>query len=724
MWTFDAVVAQKTVTDVEKNVSTENGLSEGARFMLQLLFKTPHTIPWTKEKTFDILTYCTQTWLATWTLDNNIQTQCVYGLFSQHENIMDALEGNWMGVTPEVALQRKREIRNDVFKMLCELRWGSLAESYITNQAAKEVVMVLAENKLRTDADLRENLNLITSRVSLYTRPKSNESGWEEKESVYVGTRYITKETYEKLIICRRAEFDDIPEYQEYRNLFCEIEKETRKAFAQTRMHKFIDAIDLQEFKMILKDEFEDPFRPQGWQAEALLSMKRFTTIVASRRCGKTMLGVYLILRQFYLPHQTLIYIVPTLKNEGRSPRKYIMNRIDKDPDVSKNEWDWIIKHNMLKSEIQFLSGERKLGIRSQSANGIVVDEAAYLAKLIYDSVSALIRTTRWWIYTISTVNALTPKNRFYNKLIQGEVEMDMPDSNKYTRRITLWENPFIPDDEKQEIVDDLKDDPVTFGAEWMCNFQESNVFELKGFRQLQYEFVERWFANMRRAKIRADAVGKLDTYDRFYVSYDAAKLKDGPWVSVIWFKQWRCETILTGYMKGLWYLDQVSVLKDVFTYFPREKTLFVLEYNNTGVVIDELLKKENIYAILIWAGGEGNVTRDGRVWKVPKDKMVAALKMVIAQGTFKAPSYQQELRIELESYDDEKPDHRNEGNHYDIIASLRGPIWYAMRMGEFAEVEAVITPPTSEVMTQNGFWQRFPDTTGGTSARFAKHAF
>lgn len=45
--------------------------------------------------------------------------------------------------------------------------------------------------------------------------------------------------------------------------------------------------------------------------------------------------------------------------------------------------------------------------------------------------------------------------------------------------RIDLYNNPFISDEDKADIIDEGKSDPETFNAEWMASFSDSSSLKL-----------------------------------------------------------------------------------------------------------------------------------------------------------------------------------------------------------------------------------------------------
>lgn len=185
------------------------------------------------------------------------------------------------------------------------------------------------------------------------------------------------------------------------------------------------------------------------------MDLKRFVYIAASRRAGKTALASYLASRQFYIPNQVIVIVVPELRTHGKVPRRYLFQMLHKDPNIRFDKSDWTITNKANKSEIVFMSGAREHSVRGSSANLLIFDEAAYLSESVFESASALVNTTNGIVYTITTPNLDTPKNWFYYKLIDAEIARFDPNNNKIGKRITLRENPFIPHEEKERLVEE-----------------------------------------------------------------------------------------------------------------------------------------------------------------------------------------------------------------------------------------------------------------------------
>lgn len=376
----------------------------------------------------------------------------------------------------------------------------------VTVEEVNQVVRVVVENKLMGDKDVNDLIGFLSLAVSGKTV-----SAVEEE----VATEGVVDDSvFEAYAMRRNAAglfgekyLDSLDE-----EFFSQIELEAWKQNTQPKYHRYIDEIGargLMNMKMLFTDFFGDPFTPRGRQRWTLANLRRWTTIVSSRRGGKTYFGAYLCARQLYLPNQTIVYVVPTLRNQAGTPFRYLEMFFGDDPEVQFDRNNWTIRHKKLKSEIIFISAERDTNVRSQAANLIIYDEAAFISEKVYETASALVRTTQGMVYIISTVNPDTPKNWFYYKLIEAEIEMfnAVGEVNSLARRVTLHDNPFIDDREKEAIIKDGQRNPKLFGAEWMCEFQESDVFDLKNFWRIDYSPVEKMFGDLRTIKLHRSAV-------------------------------------------------------------------------------------------------------------------------------------------------------------------------------------------------------------------------
>lgn len=136
-------------------------------------------------------------------------------------------------------------------------------------------------------------------------------------------------------------------------------------------------------------------------------------------------------------------------------------------------------------------------------------------------------------VYCISTVNPDTPKNWFYYQLVDSEIMMSDPNSNQYARRVPLSENPFISDEDKADIIRKESHLP-SFDAEWMANFADSGSFNLKNFWVIDGSPKEIRILGMYPTYWREEAFdASMNYYDRYVISYDGAKRKDRPGLTV-----------------------------------------------------------------------------------------------------------------------------------------------------------------------------------------------
>jgi hypothetical protein len=233
---------------------------------------------------------------------------------------------------------------------------------------------------------------------------------------------------------------------------------------------------------------------------------------------------------------QTVIYIVPTLKNHAKPAWRAMTNYFGKCEEFKMNKSDFSIVNTVTGSEAYFITAERNDSVRGAAANLLIVDEAAFIDEAIYETASALVRTTNGMVYCISTVNPESPKNWFYYKLIDAELAKYDNHPLKYGKRIPLPENPFIPAAEKADIIEDGKRNPEMFNAEWMCVFMDKDSFNLQKFWVIDQEPTELVIDGKFYSKRRSDALSKelRYVYSNFIISHDGAKVKDKPGIVVL----------------------------------------------------------------------------------------------------------------------------------------------------------------------------------------------
>lgn len=607
-------------------------------------------------------------------LPNEATLSWIYGEFLWWPEISAILQNEFFDVKEEEYEKKLREFRKRALKEIVTFIDPDYPEGYdydiISLEDISYFFQQIAKTKIWWDEIIRKNEALIRELANAVSRVNFDEG--EDIDNFYISNTW---------------DFDDIdwmnPELP-MTKAFEYLEKENRKKYVLDEFKPYVDALDLTAFKRLLKDPLKRHFLPRWWQAEFLLRHKRFNWIWASRRAWKTFLWAgYLAGRQLMLPMQTVVYVVPTLKNHARPAWKALSHYFWDCTEFKMNKSDFSIVNKETKSEMYFVTAERWDSVRWAAANMIIYDEASFFGEEIYETSIPLIRTTRGMVYGISTVNPKTPKNWFYYKLIEAEINNYDPNSESYARRIDLWHNPFIPDDEKQLIAKDWLRNPAMFNCEWMVNFADKDSFDLSKFwiidedpKELTFEwvFTENW---------RWEAITKeiFQTYPTFILSYDWAKRKDKPGISVYWVKPtWWIDMVMSWYLEWLDYYTQVDVIYAIFQMLWWEKRVeLLMDYWWAWVAVHEIFVQEkNIYPIRLQTVGWMYEWKEDWIYKVWKELLVWLAKAKVSLWDVRWYSFMKKLSIEFETYTDEVKRDSNLDNHWDIISSMMFAIYRA----------------------------------------------
>lgn len=274
---------------------------------------------------------------------------------------------------------------------------------------------------------------------------------------------------------------------------------------------------------------------------------------------------------------------------------------------------------------------------------------------------------------------------------MEAEITKYDMNTNKYWLRVSLWENPFIPDDEKKAIAEDWKQNIKIFQAEWMAEFQDGDSFDFSKFWIIDYNPVEIMIWWVFRFFLKDDALDKsANFYDHFIICHDSAKLKDRPWLAVIWVKfkynaagelvqQW-CEIIGSWYMSGFEYMDQVDLIMKLKDILWKDKTTIVIEYNHGWVTVEELFRRtHNQFVVPVQTIWWVTYIRDGNIWRVGKDLMMGKLSSAIDRWVLRWYSFMEQLRIEIETFDvNESQQSRKDWHHFDIMSAILVWVFYA----------------------------------------------
>jgi hypothetical protein len=293
------------------------------------------------------------------------------------------------------------------------------------------------------------------------------------------------------------------------------------------------------------------------------------------------------VIRQLSLPGQIVVYVVPTKENHAKPAWREMtgyLSRFDNIRMVGGNRLS--VYNDELRSEMHFISAERATAVRGSAANLLIFDEAAFIDEIVYNTATPLVRTTNGMVYCISTVNPDTPKNRFYYRLVDAEISTHSPDSNMWAKRINLFQNPFISESDKQDIIKQ-ESHLSSFDAEWMANFAESNSFNLKNFWIIDGSPEEIRVLSRYPTFWRAEAFeAEMDYYERYVISYDGAKRKDKPGMTVVGInkraitldehKSQRskvfADVICSAYIEAADYFEHVDYVVDIWKLLQRQK--------------------------------------------------------------------------------------------------------------------------------------------------------
>lgn len=640
-------------------------ISQGTELLFTLFFWQPKKLG-KGEECFDFFTYFFWRWTCKEKdIPNDQDLKWIYGEFLWKDKLVEVLETDYFDAWPEDFNVDVREYRLKALKKIIEeldpFYWSDSLEDFFTYDDISQFLQLCARNRVRWDAVIKKN-EVIVKELASRTSTKAYDMDREQVENItqveddWAGIDWTNKEIY-------------------YTEAFERLEKANWKRFVEPKYHDFVDQLNLTELKKIMKDTVGNSFCPLGWQWEFLLKHNRFNFIAWSRRIGKTFLGAgYLSWRQIMLPDQNVIYVVPTLKNHAAPAWKDLEVYFRDFSEIKMDKNNYVVTNTRTNSTIRFVTAERKDAVRWAAANLLICDEMAFVNEQVFESASALVATTNGMVYGISTVNPDVPKNHFYYSLLQAEIEMMSEDSEYYGRRVTLDQNPFIPEKEKERIRSKAKNIDF-FNAEWMCVFMDKDSFNLQNFWIMDEKPVELLIDGRWKTYWRADALERTmkSYYTKYIISHDGAKRKDKPGITVYGIRNGEMQTVMAAYAEGFEYYDQVDLICDIAKMlWWIDKVDIVIDYGGAGIAVEEIFrKKRNINPICIQTVGESFEWKDWFVWRVGKEMMKNKLRAGLDLGNLKWFSFMNQLRMEFEAFSDEAENKRMNWNHFDLIKSM-----------------------------------------------------
>ena len=571
------------------------------------------------------------------------------------EDVVDEISSEWWHIKEEdLDIFRVEFIRRFIEKY--EPDFFSNAEDnepYITVNKISDFMVLCAENKIYTDSELQK-LRRLFYLYSNATKPDLSEVDFEEDDTQWR----------------HNIQWEGIDAWE-----LNEAEKEFLKNHTEKRIHPHIDATNFTKLKEFLIDPLWENFQPLWWQRFFLQNQKRKSYIATSRRSGKSTLAAYLAIRQLMLPMQQVIIVVPTLKNHAKPLMKAIDNFLYR--------WYWSkafkidhqslqIENKTTKSVINFFTAQNNEAVRWQAANLLIIDEAAFVSENIFQTAEALTRTTKWASYVISTVNPDTPKNWFYYKLIDAEISYYKEDTDKIWFRVTLDDNPIIPEEEKEDIKKDAWVwNQALFLADWYCTFISSDGFDLKKFWKVTENYWKYMVWGRWAVALHNNIFNK--NYWKIFICYDAAFRRDKAWVILLWVTQeWHWEVLMAEYLESFQYFEQVDLILELKE-FIWKKWDILLDYQWVWVAVQQIFEQRWIYTKNIMPVWWSNWTQEWTVYKVWKELLDSSLKSQMSMGHLTGFSYQRLLRIEFETYDDSR---KSKWHHNDLLSALQ--LWVA----------------------------------------------
>lgn len=439
------------------------------------------------------------------------------------------------------------------------------------------------------------------------------------------------------------------------------------------------DWFDTKRLKEIIK------FEPRWWQRYFLISQKRFSYIVSSRKAWKSYLMAYLVLRQLLCKNnQDIVYVIPDF-TAFEQPFDYLVRFIQDFWD-SKLRFDRsrrTISYDVNRSVIRFVSGESNLAGRSKRADLLVYDEASFVSDKIEKTIRPLIANSEGWQIAVSTPSPDTPINRFYFWFKKWELWIK---ENYFSMRIDLYKNPFISENEKLELLDYYKNDEIMLMTELLAMFPSSSSwFNIKDFF-IHYSDSKKIQINWSRFVIKDEFENLRKEYKQFIIWYDPAKMRDKWWVSIIWVKEYAeqdwwliinrnmFEIIWWWYMSQNDYSIQIDTIIDIKRLlewdnkFEQCKVEVAMDYTWVWVWVYELALSKWLIGIhrIRWTGSVYEATQDNWVWKVWKKDLESIFRVWMGDNLFWY-NFLEELKSELETY---WLSTKVDGSHFDQLSA------------------------------------------------------
>lgn len=193
-------------------------------------------------------------------------------------------------------------------------------------------------------------------------------------------------------------------------------------------------------------------------------STARFRVVDAGRRFGKTDIDINEIVKAAWeKPEYPYWWISKTSQQTHRAFRLIKQHFYPAIAEENKSEMFFHLKSGGV---IEFKSAEQGDALRGEGLGGVVVDEAAFIDKLIWeDCIRPSLADTGGWALLTSTPHG---HNYFYQLYLRGQDRLSNPEWESW--KFPSWMNPYIPQSEIDDVRRTLPKDVFDqeFGAEFL----------------------------------------------------------------------------------------------------------------------------------------------------------------------------------------------------------------------------------------------------------------
>ena len=390
-------------------------------------------------------------------------------------------------------------------------------------------------------------------------------------------------------------------------------------------------------------------WKPHKAQREVLKGLKRFTTICAGTRFGKSVLCAYIALKAVIKPNQHIWVVAPSYdltKKIYAYLSKFIASTFPqalKDGAIrmSDRAGEMRIIVKPLNSWIEFKSAENPTSLLGEELDLVIVDECSRTKRLVWESYLYSRLTSRKG----KAIFISTPfgQNWFYDQWVKG----NDPEAEEYASfHYTSRHNPYFPKEEWEKARSVLP--KAVFEQEHMASFLPDAAGVFRGVGEV----------------VKDNALKDITPGHYYVMGVDIGKHED---FTVI--------TIIDKYNNNVVYWDR---FKDIEYPFQKKRIIATAKRYNARIYIDSTSVGEPIFEDL---HREGLFIDDYRFSNKSKKELIEKLSIFIEQKLVYIPD-EPVLIGELKSFGYKLTESGNviysapQGLHDDAVISLALAVW------------------------------------------------